>query len=1546
MRRELIIKSKSLGGTSDLTLLAPIKTGLVPSLDTVSHKTRIKRLLQTLSAGRSSSQEYALLRPFSDAVERVGKIHSVRVAVLEPENKVLLAVTFDGSWEAYIRVLWQKVGTLLDIIFYDTEGYDSAYDNRFEVWEAWCRRVQVETHFYYGTPGLTVDDVRYLRHEESGQRARPGDPAAALEAVRYSVQSPEQSSWLAAAKTSGRASLETFKQGLEALAALYRLADLYLPSTEDGLYLQRAARDLLLEFVRMLEADEFPPGLVTAARARFDKQLVWLQKALPAPRDPQRVGPPLSDKPPDFDRDDVQGGIVRAYGGTTHGCLLLLAIEDRAKAAAFFKDLAAKVTRDDHTLAEGETAVNVAVTYEGLRAIGLSEDELAMFPQEFREGMEARASTLGDVRTNHPRRWKLPVRFGSADAEQRVELAAVHVVLQLRVRAKTVDNTLAGLDSEYLARPEFGFWNNAIADNGMRLLSLQRLRRNFSGDAVTEHFGFADGGSDPVIDPAPHSKNYLNQVRLGELLLGHGNEADWPPEAGHVEDVAGARARLAWLNNGSFLVIRKLAQDVAALESAFGETMNEGERDKALAKMMGRDKAGHALAHPDVKSLSNDFDYRDDGQGSKCPFHAHVRRANPRVVSAGLHEPPGRRTPRIARRGMSYGPPVARSNGIADSADRGLCFMAYNASIAEQFEVVQRWLSGGNSSGGYSGQSDPFLGVPDNGARRTFRFEDDTERVVTLALDGSDEAFGERKPFVRLEWGAYLFAPSITALRRLRDRLASSEAPGSAVWSAEEGERRIGELLAVGASSDDWKTAIEDPLEVEKFRSASVWAAIRSYHGGVLKTPYGVLVADRDQAMQVLAEKSGTYSVKGYQERLSRSIGAIYLGQDDSQEYKDISGPINEAIMAIERLPAFMLARQITAGVIGRFLGAAKESAPNPSESGRYELIVEVKEFIDPVLGTLCQHWFGLPETDPGDNIRMEGARWDADRRRASYPGHFTAPSRFVFQPNPGPSVERFGRDYGKTVTAAFSRWIKSAVASPAAPWPTSPNGEPAPIGARIWKEFGTTKPVDFIASTLVGAMMGLLPTIDGNLRRSLNEWLYDGTFWTLRERWQGIDPALREETRAAELLDRAQAMLGKPLLRAMQLRPSPELVWRTATRDHDLAGVAIAAGDKVVVSIVSAAQQCLAAGVDDDYMLFGGNKKGPDAPTHACPGYEAAMGVMLGFISALLEAGESVRPSAVPLALTFEGELLEPHPATVEEIAASAASAKKNQSLLAAHFASRPAPSAKAGGRRRAPVAGEPAFVIGLGDSWFHYFAIDIFDALQSEADLEAVSLAEEGTTLVSMKEDPAQVLRLASEIEHRLRSGRRPAAILLSAGGNDVIKPTLGTLLAPRGSKSALSPTGRAFIDKKMREALVDVIQNIDKVCRSQLGAVVPILLHGYDYPHPDGRGPLGDAWDAWLLPDFLKAQYTVDERLAAMIEMIDALNAMQLGVVKEFGGHVHHVDLREAFISRTDLMKGATEDYQTFWGNELHPTPAGFALVATRVAKKISEVIAAKA
>ena len=46
--------------------------------------------------------------------------------------------------------------------------------------------------------------------------------------------------------------------------------------------------------------------------------------------------------------------------------------------------------------------VTLAFTWNGLRALGLDEASLATFPEEFRQGMVARAETLGDTGANAP----------------------------------------------------------------------------------------------------------------------------------------------------------------------------------------------------------------------------------------------------------------------------------------------------------------------------------------------------------------------------------------------------------------------------------------------------------------------------------------------------------------------------------------------------------------------------------------------------------------------------------------------------------------------------------------------------------------------------------------------------------------------------------------------------------------------------------------------------------------------------------------------------------------------------------------------------------------------------------------------------------------------------------------------------------------------------------------------------------------------------------------------------------------------------------------
>src|SRR3546814_21055830 len=77
---------------------------------------------------------------------------------------------------------------------------------------------------------------------------------------------------------------------------------------------------------------------------------------------------------------------------------------------------------------------------------------------------------------------------------------------------------------------------------------------------------------------------------------------------------------------------------------------------------------------------------------------------------------------RRLRRGMTYGPRLDPSDPASVAAPRGLMFMAYNASIAEQYETIQRWVNGGNISGVASGNNDPLVGTaPRPDGRRVYQ---------------------------------------------------------------------------------------------------------------------------------------------------------------------------------------------------------------------------------------------------------------------------------------------------------------------------------------------------------------------------------------------------------------------------------------------------------------------------------------------------------------------------------------------------------------------------------------------------------------------------------------------------------------------------------------------------------------------------------------------------------------------------------------------------------------------------------------------------------
>ncbi len=380
-------KTRQLQGITDLTLLAPIKRGFIDGIDSRTYLSRLKLLLRTLNAARLSSREYSLIRPFADSAERIRTIHSLRLAILEPEHKLLLAVTFDRPWEPYIRVIWSEVGALLDVIFCNCQGYVTARDHSFAEYAHWVRSAQIEAGFFFNATPATVDDVQYLRETERLQRERPASSATDLASVRLVVPDP-----VAAAKavaTAPQNLIETVKQGMQALAVLYRLVDLYPPSSADGVVLLRAAQDLLRELREPAVVPLYAPG--TDAYRRFSAQIHWFETALP-------VAPGAPSGEVSVDWADVQGGMRSKYDGVRHGCLLLIGLsgsapEARAAGARFLASLRQSgITTEiagappaGRPMPSG-TTLNVAFTPAGLRRLGLSEAQLRRVPARIPRG--------------------------------------------------------------------------------------------------------------------------------------------------------------------------------------------------------------------------------------------------------------------------------------------------------------------------------------------------------------------------------------------------------------------------------------------------------------------------------------------------------------------------------------------------------------------------------------------------------------------------------------------------------------------------------------------------------------------------------------------------------------------------------------------------------------------------------------------------------------------------------------------------------------------------------------------------------------------------------------------------------------------------------------------------------------------------------------------------------------------------------------------------------------------------------------------------------
>lgn len=244
---------------------------------------------------------------------------------------------------------------------------------------------------------------------------------------------------------------------------------------------------------------------------------------------------------------------------------------------------------------------------------------------------------------------------------------------------------------------------------------------------------------------------------------------------------------------------------------------------------------------------------------------------------------------------------------------------------------------------------------------------------------------------------------------------------------------------------------------------------------------------------------------------------------------------------------------------------------------------------------------------------------------------------------------------------------------------------------------------------------------------------------------------------------------------------------------------------------------------------------------------------------------------------------------------------------------------------------------LIAEGDSWFDYPLHDVLSELEDFYGYDVESVAHKGDTVEDMAYVDGQLDAFARRVEKVLRTGVKPKAILLSGGGNDVAGDEFAILLnhamSSRAGLNQSIVTG--VIDERVHDAYITILNAITLVCKIQIGEAVPILIHGYDYPVPDGRGFLG-GWGPlpgpWLEPGFRRKGYqAMKSRVPIVVELIDRFNAMLARVAGTAAfSHVRYVDLRRT------LSTGV--NYKDWWANELHPTRKGFKAMTAKFAAAV--------
>jgi Dyp-type peroxidase family len=503
--------------------------------------------------------------------------------------------------------------------------------------------------------------------------------------------------------------------------------------------------------------------------------------------------------------DDIQGLLLSGYPQLPFSAYLVWRFRPGQRDAArqWLANLADRLMRVEGTPGNGAIpnvqalktsegselrAINLALTASGLRKLDLDDRRLGEFSLEFLEGMAPkpvvptqiprRSSLLGDAGDSLPARWNWG-GWSDDDVDGLLLLyAADEPALQALLSAE--------IEAMHVAA-------EPVTD---RRGSGPVILKGRLYDDLKEHFGFKDGVSQPTIEGSPLAKRSkerlkkkkasavteeeagsktltekeqrISLVKPGEFVLGYMNERRECIADGSAKGRANVRDLL---RNGTYLVFRQLEQDVAGFEdfvASLAERLHgkadEEEIEDVAARLVGRYRSGKPLVpraddSPDTPDRNDFLFSHEDGSGLACPIGSHIRRANPRDAIGPDPDTALRlsKMHRIIRRGRPYGArrDVGERQSNGNGAGRGVAFIALNADIAGQFEMIQHsWLNNAHFGGLYSG-TDPLGHAPRSGDEFAIQ-----QRPTNVHVE-------RPRPFVTMRGGAYFFMPGINAVRAL-----------------------------------------------------------------------------------------------------------------------------------------------------------------------------------------------------------------------------------------------------------------------------------------------------------------------------------------------------------------------------------------------------------------------------------------------------------------------------------------------------------------------------------------------------------------------------------------------------------------------------------------------------------------------------------------------------------------------------------------------------------------------------------------------------------